>query len=156
MKARTTVPGSVLSLSATLLTLALAVVVHFAESGPSIIIFCAALMALFSALWLWIRKTGNPVAMTAYGLLSLVPVIGFGVVNGFWNHLVKMLLFSLHGNQLPPPMAGLFSSPGFGSPVVETAGVLMFLSAMVAAVASARFVRGEREERKAARANRRN
>jgi len=141
MKARTTVPGSVLSLTATLLTLALAVVVHFAESGPSIIIFCAALMALFSALWLWIRKTGNPVAMTAYGLLSLVPVIGFGVVNGFWNHLVKMLLFSLHGNQLPAPMAGLFFSPGFDAPLIEAAGILMFASAMLAAAATARFLR---------------
>ena len=43
-------------------------------------------------------------------------------------------------------MVGFFFSPNFGSPLVETAGVLMFLSAMVAAVATARLVRSEWEE----------
>ena len=153
MKARTAANGSVLSLTATLLTLALATIVHMPESGPRIIVFCIAMTALFSALWQLIRKTGNGMAMTAYGLLSLIPVIGFGVVNGFRNHLAKILLFSLHGNKLPPPMTGLFFSPNFGSPLIEAAGILMFASAAVAAAATSRFLHGEWAERKAAREN---
>ena len=155
MKARHATSESILSLAATLLTVIFAVIVHMPESGASIVFFAIVMAALFSALWSVILITGSRIAVTAYGLLSLVPVFGFGIVNGFWNHLVKLLLFSLHGNELPPPMAGLFFSPNFGSPLVETAGVLMFLCAMVAAVATARFVRSEWEEQKTARAKRR-
>ena len=154
MNARKVSHSGVLSLAAILLTLAFALIVHFAEFGTPVVYAFIAIMALFSALWLAIRRTGNRVAVAVYGLLSLFPIIGFGVVNGFWNHLVKLLLFSLHGNQLPPPMAGLFASAGFGSPFVETAGLLMFLCAMVAAVATSRFVREEWKETKEARATR--
>ena len=155
MNARKAMHSGILSLAAILLTLAFALIVHFAEFGTPVIYVFIAIMAIFSALWMAIRKTDSGIAVAVYGLLSLLPIIGFGIVNGFWNHLVKLLLFSLHGNELPPPMAGLFFSPNFGSPLVETAGMLMFLSAMVAAVATARFVRSEWEEQKAARANRR-
>lgn len=154
MKSQPATHESILSLAAILLTLAFAVIVHFAESGTSVIFVGIAMTALFSALWSATRKTESGTAVTVYGLLSLIPVLGFGIVNGFWNHLVKLLLFSLHGGRLPPLLAGIFFSPKLGSPLVETAGILMFLSAMVAAVASARFVRGEWAELKAARANR--
>ena len=149
MNARKATQSGILSLATILLTLAFALIVHFAEFGTPVIYVFIAIMAIFSALWMAIRKTDNGIAVAAYGLLSLLPIIGFGIVNGFWNHLVKLLLFSLHGNQLPPPMAGLFLSPNFGSPLVETAGVLMFLSATVAAVASVRFVRGELKDKDA-------
>jgi hypothetical protein len=151
MKARPATHSSVLSLAAILLTLAFAMIVHFAEFGTPAIFGFVAMMALFTALWALMRKTGSPLAVTAYGLLGLIPVVGLGVVNGFWNHFVKLLLFSLHGNQLPTPMAVLFASPAFGSPLVETAGVLMFLSAMAAAVATSRLIRGEWDTRKEAR-----
>ena len=154
MNARKATHSGILSLAAILLTLAFALIVHFAEFGTPVIYVFIAIMAIFSALWMAIRKTDSGIAVAVYGLLSLLPIIGFGIVNGFWNHLVKLLLFSLHGNQLPSPMAGLFASPNFGSPLVETAGVLSFLCAMVAAVATARFVREEWKEKKDTREDR--
>jgi asparagine N-glycosylation enzyme membrane subunit Stt3 len=154
MKTRPATHESILSLAAILLTVAFAVIVHFAESGTSVIFVGIAMMVFFSVLWSVIRKTESGIAVAVYGVLSLIPVLGFGIVNGFWNHVVKLLLFSLHGAQLPAPMAGVFFAPNFGSPLVETVGILMFLSAMVAAIATARFVRRESAELKAARANR--
>lgn len=146
MNPRFALNDGVLSLLATLLTVTFAVVVHFPESGSSVILVGLLMSALFAALWLAIRKTGSGMARAAYGLFSLVPVLGFGIVNGFWNHLVKLLLVSFHGGELPPLMAGLFFSPNFGSPLVETLGVLMFPSAIVAGLGSARFLRGARRE----------
>jgi hypothetical protein len=150
MKTRYSLDYDGLSLLATLLTVAFAVVVHFAESGSAVILVGFILSALFTALWLAIRKTGSGMAAAAYGILSLVPVLGFGIVNGFWNHLVKLLLVSLHGGALPPLMAGLFLSPNLGSPLVEILGVLMFPTAIVAGIASARFLNEARRDRRAA------
>lgn len=143
-----------LSLTAILLTLAFALVVHAADYGTPVVFAFLVLMVLFASLRLAIRRTGSGAAIAAYGLFSLMPIFGFGLVNGFWNHLFKLFLFSLHGNELPPLMARLFFTPSFGSPLVETAGILTFLSAMVAAAATLRFVRGEWADMKAEKMNR--
>jgi hypothetical protein len=106
-------------------------------------------------------KGNNRVLHVFSGLFNAWIIIGVGILNGFWNHLVKVLLTLLYVGQLPPSLgklftwykpgsavfaehtkhtysylpaslAGLLTNPRFGSFISESAAILSFVTSMFA------------------------
>jgi len=86
------------------------------------------------------RRRRTLAALLAYVLLCSWILLGFGVVSGFWNHAMKLLVAALHGGAVPAALAGLFKVPGVGSVALEVGGCLTFVSAWFAARAVWRHV----------------
>ena len=86
------------------------------------------------------RKRRAQAALVAYALLCAWILLGFGIVSGFWNHAMKLLVAALHGGAVPAALAGLFKMPGVGGVALEIGGCLTFVSACVAAPAVWRHV----------------
>lgn len=73
------------------------------------------------------------VLLLFYGLVNAWVIIGFGLVNGFWNHALKASLYYLHNGYLPPFFAKLFITSQIGSFFYEGVGVLTFITSIFAA-----------------------
>jgi len=114
-------------------TVLLASIIHIPRFGHAA--FVAGVL-LGYAIWLlnnWFRRSGTKAVLVIYSLLNAWLIIGFGLVNGFWNHTVKVSLYYLHNESLPPFLARMFSNPVLGSSWYEGAGILLFVVAMVTA-----------------------
>ncbi len=129
---------SVLSIS---LTAALATTSHAYEFGPPAFLVGAAVIALLVALGLGYLRSRKRVVLVLYGLLSLGIIAGFGIVGGFWNHTVKVLLCAVLGSPLPASAEPWFVSLEPGPGLYEAAGILTFVASVAAAVHGYRFIR---------------
>jgi hypothetical protein len=113
----------------------------------------AAALLIFGSLTLLRRRpSGLPgtLARWLFGLTTLlIPVLAFGVFEGFYNHLVKNVLYfaGLSATQ----MAQLFPSPTYEMPndaLFEITGILQVLPAALAAWHLYRMVQTRRLERR--------
>jgi len=122
-----------ISLISTGLTILFATVTHAYKFGHPAIVVGTVILFLFYFLNYAFQRWGNKFVLLVYSLLNLWIIIGFGLVNGFWNHTVKVSLFYLHNGLLPPFLAQMFSDPRIGNSTLETAGILTFAASMFAA-----------------------
>lgn len=152
MKNQTDIPSKTfskyasLSLMSTIMTTTLAAIHHTYEIGFHAVFLVVIFMVLPALLMRWFKKTEKQVSLWAYGLLNTWLVVGFGLVDGLWNHILSPLGFSLHA---------LMSLHGGGSPAVEkpfvgnfiydATGVLTFIASMFAAYYAYKFVRTVRQ-----------
>lgn len=148
-----------LSLISTVSTGILTSVHHVYEIGFGAILLALVVVVLPMLSMRWFKQTGSRAALWAYRLLAAWLVIGFGLVDGLWNHTIKPLGFQLHA---------LFSLHGGGTNSVERAsewnfihegtGVLTFVASMFAAYYGYKFIRTSRQSeitvRKLTNANR--
>ena len=121
------------SLISVTLTVILASITHAYEFGYRAFVAVVIVVALLYALNILYRRTKNKASLVFYGLLNAWIIIGFGLINGFWNHTFKAFLSYLHGGYLPPFLAGLFMKPQIGSFLYEGIGTLTFVSSVFAA-----------------------
>jgi hypothetical protein len=128
------------------LTVALATITHLYEYrvGVQALVVGAVLLVLLTSLDLAYRHTGRRGLLIPYGLLAAFVILGFGVANGLWNHVVKLSLFHLHNGQLPSLLGGLF--PPATSAALEAVGALTFVTALLAAHHLIGLVRGAGED----------
>jgi len=129
------------SLQSVALTVALAAITHAYEFGP---VAFAAGIAIIALLWSFMahyRRTGRRSALVPYGLVALWVIAGLGIVGGFWNHAVKVVVVALHNGAVPVELEKLFMSPELGSFTNESIGVLTFVASLMAAYHGYRFVR---------------
>jgi len=135
-----------LSLVSTVLTGILTSIHHVYEIGFGAIIL-ALVVVVLPMLSMWrFRQTGSRVALWVYRLLTAWLVIGFGLVDGLWNHTIKPLGFQLHA---------LLSLHGGGTKAVEKAvdgnfiyegaGILTFVASMFAAYYGYKFIRTSKQ-----------
>lgn len=121
------------SLTTAALTVVGGTISHVPEYGQGAVAAGIVLLVFLVALNVAYRSTKSGWLLTPYLLLNLFLVVGFGLVNGFWNHAFKAFLVTLHNGYLPPMLARLFSDPKIGTPFMETVGVLTFVASAMAA-----------------------
>lgn len=121
------------SLLSITLTVILATGTHAYEFGYRAFIAGLIIICVFCILNIRFRRTKNKTLLLIYELLNAWIIIGFGVVNGLWNHAFKVFLKYLHGGSLPPLLARLFANPQTGSFFYESAAILTFAAGMFAA-----------------------
>lgn len=140
MKSGQAAPTGRLSLISITLTVILASIDHFYLFGSRALVVGIGVIVLLHALIFLIWWTKNKAFLLVYGILNALIVVGFGLVNGFWNHAIKLLLTYLH-NGMPPSLANLFSHPAAGSLVYEGAGTLAFVTSLFATYFGYQFIR---------------
>lgn len=121
-----------LSLLSIILTVILAAITHAYEFGYRAFVAGGILIIILGVLNMFYRRAKNKMIFILYAFLNAWVIIGFGIINGFWNHAFKVFLNYLHNGYLPPFLARLFSDPEVGSSLLEGSGVLTFVASMVA------------------------
>lgn len=129
------------SLQSVSLAALLASVTHAYDFGVVAIALGVVVIAVLGALSARVRSSRSRVTLAVYALLNLWIIGGFGIVGGFWNHTVKLVLAAAHGGAVPQAAQRLFMSPDLGSVGYEASGVLTFVAAVLAATFGYRFVR---------------
>jgi hypothetical protein len=124
--------AAALSLAGISATVILASVTHAYQFGSRAFVAGFIVIALLCGMNILYRRTSSRVFLVLYGLLNAWVIIGFGLLNGFWNHSFKVFLYYLHNGNLPPFLAKLFMTPQIGGFFYEGAGVLTFVMSMVA------------------------
>ncbi len=119
-----------LSLLSTVLTVLLATVTHAYIFGYRAFLAGFVFIFLLSILNLLYQRKKNKLFLFFYFLLNALVIVGFGLINGFWNHTIKVFLSYLHGGYLPPPFTGLFENPTIGTFFQESIGFLTFIASM--------------------------
>jgi len=123
---------SKLSLISIALTVILASITHAYEFGYRAYIAGGILIIILSVLNIFYQRNKNKMIFVLYALLNAWVIVGFGIINGFWNHAFKVFLTYLHNGYLPPFLAGQFLDPKIGSAFFEGAGILTFVASMFA------------------------
>lgn len=135
------IPAAGLSLAGISTTVILASITHAYEFGFRAFIAGFIVIALLCGMNVLFRRTRSKFFLVFYGLLNAWVIIGFGLINGFWNHAVKVFLNLLHNGYLPPFLAKLFMTPQIGSFFLESVGILTFVMSIFAAYYGYRFIK---------------
>ncbi len=122
-------------------TVLLAAITHAYAFGPRAVIAGLLIVAVLCGLNVLYQRTRNTAVLVLYGIITAWVIIGFGVVNGFWNHAFKAFLYYLHNGALPPLLAKLFMTPRIESPLLEGAGILTFAMSVFAAYYGYKFIK---------------
>lgn len=119
-----------LSLISTTLAVLLGSISHAYYFGHIAFTVGIVFILILSILFFAYKRYANKFILFFYLLLNVFVVVGFGIIDGFWNHAIKVGLTYLHGGQLPPLFIGLFQNPEIGTFFQESVGVLTFLASM--------------------------
>jgi len=118
---------------------------HIDELGISFLIPALLAIGLPAAFMWWFVKTRSRAARWIYIIFAALMILGFGVVDGLWDHTIKMIVFFLRGANLAN-MAGL-PFPPVGSAFHEITGVLAFVATVFAAYYGYQFMANTRNLR---------
>jgi hypothetical protein len=130
-----------LSLMSTILTATFSSIHHAYEIGFHAIILVVLFIVAPILLIRWIRNTDNKGALLIYGLLNAWLVVGLGLVDGLWNHILKPLSSQLqaftafHGGDTKT-----VENIAEGSFMYQATGVLTFIASIFAAYYSYKFI----------------
>ena len=123
-----------LSLISTTLTVLLASISHAYFFGHyAFIAGVGHIIIIIIALNFVYKRYANKLVLFFYLLFNTIIIIGFGIINGFWNHAIKIAITYLHGGHLPPLFTGLFENPNIGTFFQESIGFLTFIASMFSA-----------------------
>jgi hypothetical protein len=120
------------SLISIIFTVILASVTHAYQFGYRAFVAGGILIIILGMLNIFYQRNKNKMLIVLYALLNAWVIVGFGIINGFWNHAFKVFLTYLHNGYLPPLLAGLFLDPKIGSVFFEGTGILTFVASMFA------------------------
>ena len=141
-----------LSLISITLTSMITAVHHVYRLGLDLLIPAAIIVLLPYVLMRWFKHTGNRVALWAYGLLTSMIVIWFGVIDGFLDHVMKALGFQ-NTTFLPGGEAEVVKtvlslwSPEAGYVFYEGTGILTFIASVFAVYYGYRFIQAQRSSK---------
>lgn len=130
-----------LSLISTILTVLLASISHAYFFGHTAFVAGIGLILIIGALNFMYKRYASKTILIFYLLLNALVIIGFGIINGFWNHIIKVALTYLHGGQLPPVFTGLFQNAEMGTFFQEAIGALTFIASIFSAYYGLKMVR---------------
>jgi ABC-type branched-subunit amino acid transport system substrate-binding protein len=125
------------SLVSIVATSIVATVHHIYKLGPGAFLLGAVIIVLPIALMLWFRKTSSSAALISYGLMNVWIIVGFGLVDGLWDHTLKIYL----GNFLLSNYSYYFSWSPIGGFPFEATGILESVGSLFAAYYGYKFLR---------------
>lgn len=138
------------SLVSTMLTGTLTSFHHAYELGPLALLLALVVVALPALSMRRFIQTGSTAALWSYRLLTAWLVIGFGMADGLWNHIIKTLgfyyvLLPAHGGDAKV-VERTFSilPPEVGNFLFEGTGILTFVAGLFAAYYGYKFARGKK------------
>ena len=140
-----------LSLVSITLTAALTSIHHIYRLGLELLVPALIVTILPYLLMRWFMQTGNKGALWAYGLLTALIVIWFGIIDGFLDHVMKALGFQnttfLPGSEAKV-VKTVFSlwSPEAGNFFYEWTGILTFIVGVFAVYYYYKFLQAQRPQ----------
>lgn len=139
------------SLVSTLLTGILTSGHHAYEIGYKALVLALVIVVLPALSMRRFRQTGSKAALWVYRLLTAWLVIGFGLADGLWNHLIKTLgfyyvLLPAHGGDAKL-VERTFSilPPEVGNFLFEGTGILTFVAGLFAAYYGYKFAQQRKQ-----------
>jgi hypothetical protein len=139
------------SLQSVTATAVFAAITHAYDFGPTALMVGAIAIVILAGLNFGIRRSGSRILLVPYAVLNAFAIIGFGIVGGFWNHGVKLIVNAAHGGSIPTALEPFFMTTDVGDLVFESCGTLMFVASMFAAYFGYRLVRAARTQSSARR-----
>jgi hypothetical protein len=141
-----------LSLVSITLTSIITDIHHIYRLGFAVLLPAALIVVLPYVLMRWYKHTGKKAALWAYGSLTSVIVVWFGVIDGFLDHVLKAL--GLQNTTFLPGgdaevVKTVFSlwSPEAGNIFYEGSGILTFIASVFAVYYAIRFIQAQRSSR---------
>jgi hypothetical protein len=137
------------SLIAITLTATITAVHHVYRLGFPVLIPFIVVIALPYLAMRWVRQTNKKAARWAYGVINVLILLWFGFIDGFLDHVMKLLGFQ-HTTFLPGGQAAVVQtalslwSPEAGNAFYEGTGILTFIVSVVALYFLFRFVQNQR------------
>jgi ABC-type branched-subunit amino acid transport system substrate-binding protein len=119
---------------------------HLYSLGLAALALGSLLLVVPTLLLLWVRRTRSVLALTAYAVMSMWIVVGFGLSKGLWLGVLRLFL----GTALAS-LSTSFPKPVIGTYVFEASGILMFVTALFVAYYSLEFLRAARASRAVSR-----
>jgi len=120
---------------------------HVYREGPGFIVPAVLIVLLPYILMRWFGGSGGNIALGVYGLLNALIIVGLGIVDGFFDHVVNAVI-TLYAasngeavDRLDRAFRVLTQTPLAGDPLYEITGILTFLASMFAAYYLYRFMR---------------
>jgi hypothetical protein len=111
---------------------------HLVKLGTPFLLLALLTISLPILFMGWFLKNHKGTARWAYIITVALIILSFGLVDGLWNHTLKMIVFFLRGAD-DANMAGL-PFPPVGSVFHEITGVLQFVTAIFGAYFGYQFV----------------
>ena len=124
-----------LSLLSIELTAAVTTVHHLYKLGLGAFGLGTVLIGFPIAFLLWFRSTKRGLPLILYGLVNLWIIIGFGIVDGFWDSTIKVYFANYFFTS-----SRYFIRLPLGSYLFEVTGVLTFVASLFAAYYSYKFI----------------
>jgi hypothetical protein len=141
-----------LSLVSITLTSIITDIHHIYRLGFAVLLPAALIVVLPYVLMRWYKHTGKKAALWAYGSLTSVIVVWFGVIDGFLDHVMKAL--GLQNTTFLPGgeaevVKTVFSlwSPEAGNIFYEGSGIFTFIASVFAIYYTFRFIQAQRSSR---------
>ncbi len=120
---------------------------HIYREGWGLLIPAALIVVLPFVLMRWFGASGSNIALSAYGLLNALIIVGLGIVDGFLDHVVNAVI-TLYAatsgeavDRLDRAFRVLPQTPLVGDVLYELTGILTFIASMIAAYYWYRFMR---------------
>ena len=141
---------SVISITVTAIITA---VHHIYREGWVLLIPGALVVLLPLVLMRWFRASGSNLALSAYGVLNALIIVGLGIVDGFLDHVLNafIVLFAATRGEAVDRLDRAFrvlpQTPLVGDMLYELTGILTFVASMIAAYYWYRFMRAALAER---------
>ncbi len=130
------------SLISIIATAALTSIHHFYEIGFLAVVLVLLFIVAPILLMQQFRNTGKKVLLWIYGLLNTWLVIGLGLVDGLFNHTMKLLSFQVHALlTLHGGSTKAVEKTFEGNLIYEGTGVLTFVTGIFAAYYGYKFIR---------------
>lgn len=120
---------------------------HIYREGWMLLIPAALIVLLPYVLMRWFGASGSNFALSAYGLLNALIIVGLGIVDGFLDHVVNafITLYSATSGEAADRLDRAFrvlpQTPLVGDALYELTGILTFIGSMIAAYYWYRFMR---------------
>lgn len=135
------------SLFSVILTALATSVHHYYEIGIHVIFLILVFILIPTLLMLRIQNSNKKIYLWIYGFLNVWLVAGFGFIDGFWNHTLKIfdsginsLIMSAHGS-MHGIGGGATEDNLAGNHIYQGAGILTFIAALFAAYYGYNFIK---------------
>jgi ABC-type branched-subunit amino acid transport system substrate-binding protein len=131
-----------LSILSVVLTAIAITVNHIFTLGPGAFALGAVLVVLPALLMWWFTATNSKVALAGYLMMNLWIIVGFGLIKGLWDGVLRLFLGTLLSS-----VSSSYPRPEIGGYAFEASGILMFVGGVFVLYYVAKVLQAYRAER---------